>query len=197
MSAQLTFDADTHTYRLNGTVVPSVTQVIDEQLNDWTGVPLDALEAARVFGSHVHEACHLLVRGELDWASLDPALVPYLEGAQNFLDQSGITIIASELALASPTLRFAGTTDLRGILRDSISTLDWKSTSVMPRSVGPQTAAYDHLYIEQNGGKPTKRYCVQLNPALPNGYKLHPLKNTADWHIFLSALNCWRFKHAS
>jgi hypothetical protein len=194
---QLNFDAATHTYRLNGAVVPSVTQVLDEQINDWTGVPQDVLEAARVFGSHVHQACHLMVRDELDWASLDPSLVPYVEAAKRFIDESGITILSSELALASPKLKFAGTLDIRGLLRDSVCLLDWKSTSTLPRSVGPQTAAYDHLYIEQHGGRPAKRYCVQLNPALPHGYKVHALTNAADWSIFLSALNCWRFKHAN
>jgi len=194
---ELTFEASTHTYRLNGTVVPSVTQVIDDQLADWDGVPPDVLEAARVFGGHVHEACHLLVRDELDWASLDPALVPYVEAARRFLDESGLTVLNAELALASPKLKFAGTLDIRGMWRNAIAVLDWKSTSTLPRTVGPQTAAYDRLYAEQFGGRPAKRYCVQLNPALPNGYKVHLLDNPADWSMFQSALNCWRFKHAN
>ena len=28
------------------------------------------------------------------------------------------------------------------------------------------------------------------------GYRLHEYKDPADYSIFLSALNCWRFKHA-
>lgn len=191
----LAFDPQSHTYTLHGAKVPSVTQVIDEQLNDWSGVPLEALETARIFGGHVHEACHLLVRGELDWSSLDPALVPYIEAAQRFLEESGLTVLNAELPLASSKLKFAGTLDIRGMWRNSVAILDWKSTAAMPRSVGPQTAAYEHLYAEHFGGRPCKRYCVQLNPALPNGYKVHALTNSADWHIFLSALNCWRFKH--
>jgi hypothetical protein len=192
----LEFEPAAHVYRLDGHIVPSVTQVLDEQLTDWSGVPVDVLEAARMFGTHVHTACHLLVRDELEWSSLDPALVPYVEAARRFLDESGMTVLNAELPLASQKMKFAGTLDIRGVMRDAVCVVDWKSTSVMPRTVGPQTAAYDRLYCEQFGGRPAKRYCVQLNPALPNGYKIHKLDNPADWAMFQSALNCWRFKHA-
>lgn len=194
-ASSLTFEPASHTYRLAGREVPSVTQAL-QLLEDFEGVPWAILEAARKFGQHVHEACALLVRGQLDWASLDHALVPYMECAKRFIAESGVRIIASELRLAHRTLRYAGTLDVLGDHKAFSGLYDFKS-GVVPRTVGPQTAGYAAAYLDTYGVRVQRRYCVQLNPDLPNGYKVHRLNDPADWHTFLSALNCWRFKHAA
>lgn len=191
----LTFDAPTHHYFIDGNHVPSVTQVL-EPLDLLDGIPFWNLEHARTRGQHVHEAMALLVRDELDWSSLDPELVPYIEGGKRFLEESGITVIASELRVACPRLRCAGTLDLIGFWRNAETTIDFKATAMMPPSVGPQCAAYDRLYTSMYGGRARKRFCVQLKAG---DYKVHPLTDPADWAIFQSCLNIthWRNKHAA
>lgn len=191
---KLDFDSAAHEYHLDGQHVPGVTQVLGA-LEDFEGVPWHLLEAARKFGQHVHEACALMVREELDWASLDPSLVPYVEAAKRFIDESGVVVRACEFRVAHAALRYAGTLDLLGEWR-GLAMFDFKS-GVLPRSVGPQTAAYAGAYQAQTGVRIARRYCVQLNPALPNGYKMHALTNAGDWHIFVSCLNIWRYKNAS
>src|SRR3990172_12011201 len=99
-NVQLEFSAADHSYRLNGRPVVSVTQAL-APLAQWLG-PEDAVEFARVRGDLVHAACDLVDREELDWAQLDPQLVPYLEGYRNFLIDSDATVVASELRVASP-----------------------------------------------------------------------------------------------
>jgi hypothetical protein len=194
MASALTFDEATHSYTLDGNRVPSVTQVLNV-LEDWEGVPPDRLEAARLFGQRVHEACALLVRGVLDWDSLNAALVPYVEGARNFLRMSGAVVIASELRLGNSRHRYAGTLDLMVEWRGQCLA-DFKS-GVVPRTVGPQTAAYSESYREHYQQRPKRRYCIQLNPEAPHGYRVHELKNPSDFSLFLSCLNVWRAKHAS
>src|SRR5690348_9868673 len=105
---RLEFEQSTHTYTLDGARVPSVTQVLDPLL-ELEGIPAHLLEAARVFGTHVHIACDLMVRGRLDWRALDPNLVPYVEGERNFMRDTGFVVVASELRVASSRLRCAGT----------------------------------------------------------------------------------------
>jgi hypothetical protein len=195
MAAALTFDAEAHRYTLNGKRVPSVTQVLSV-LEDWDKVPWDVLEAARVFGSHVHDAVDLMIRGILDWDALDAALLPYVQGAQRFIADSGIRIVRSELRVAHPTLGFAGTMDVLADWTGNLSVIDWKS-GVLPRAVGPQTAAYAEAYAAMHGEKVKRRHCVQLNPEFQRGYKVHPLTRTTDWHIFQSCLNVHRFKYAT
>lgn len=189
------FDKATHRYTLDGRHLPSVTQVL-APLEMFDGIPMDVLEKARVRGQHVHEAMALLVREDLNWSTLDLTLVPYIEGGKRFLEESGAIVIASEMRVACPRIRCAGTFDLLAYLRDAECLIEFKATASLPRTVGPQTAAYDRLYQAMHGGRPRKRYCVQLKPA---DYKVYPLTDPADWSVFQSCLNIhhWRSKSAA
>lgn len=196
MTFSLDFDAAAHAYTLNGRRVPSVTQVLDP-LNVLDGIPWDVLEAARVFGNHVHEACHLVNLDALDWTSLDPVLESYVRGYLKFLADSGFVVIASEERVASVKMQYAGTLDLRGVIpgrRSRRVIADIKSTAALPRTVGPQTAAYDAAHCEATGDKPHERYCLHLKP---DGYTWAPLKDgprVQDLTVFVSALNIHRFR---
>lgn len=184
---QIEFDKSLHVYTLNGSLVPSVTQVL-QPLDMLDGIPFHILERARIRGQHVHEAMALLVRDQLDWASLDAELVPYIEGGKRFLDESGVVAVASEQPVACPRLRCAGTPDLLAYWRDAEGLFEFKATAAIPKTVGPQTAAYDRLA----GGKARKRYCVHLKPG---DYRIVPLTDPADWSIFQSALNIWHWRN--
>jgi hypothetical protein len=192
---RIEFEPVAHTYKMDGVHVPSVTQVL-QILEDFSGIAPHILEAARLFGSHVHDAVALDIRGRLDWANLDVALVRYVQGWRNFKADSGFVTLASEAVVGHRVHRYAGKLDLRGVLNKRRSLIDVKSGQ-LPRTVGPQTAAYNEGGHDTHGIKCERRYCLQLNPEFPRGYKLHALTDPADWNMFLSALNCWRFKYAS
>ncbi len=179
-AAELAFDAGTHTYTLGGRVLPSVTQVLSI-LDRFERVPPAMLDAAREFGTHVHMACDLDNRGVLDEASLDAALLPYLEGWRKFRRVSGAVILESELRVHHAGLAYAGTLDVLAHWKSRHCIIDIKSGQV-PRTVGPQTAAYAHALTIQRPA----RYCVQL---MPNDYRVHALTDPRDWSIFLSCLN--------
>lgn len=184
MAEALQFDQASHAYTLGGRKLPSVTQVLSI-LDQYEGVPLAALEAAREFGTHVHLAVEIDIAGTLDEAALDPALAPYLAGWRKFRRETGAEILASEIRIHDPVLGYAGTADVLAVLRGARTTIDIKSGQV-PRTVGPQTAAY---------AKPLEsraRCCLQL---LPNDYRLHRLTNPADWSVFVSCLNVWNWRN--
>lgn len=184
--AELVFSAETHEYRLDGRVLPSVTQALSV-LDQYEGVPPRVLEAAREFGRHVHLACDLDNRGVLDEATLDPALAPYLAGWRKYRADSGLVIVASELRLHDARLGYAGTCDVLGEVLGRPSVIDIKS-GLVPKTVGAQCAAYAHAL------KVRRRYCVQL---MPNDYRVHALNDPADFSLFLSCLNIakWREKN--
>lgn len=187
----LHFDAETHTYTLDGRRLPSVTEVL-APLIDYSRVPQDVLEAARVFGSHVHKACDLFNRDELDFDSLDPALVPYVSAWKQFLEDTGAVVIASETPVFHDQLGYAGTPDVVLAWGNRIVIPDLKSTAVVPPTVGPQTAAYAKAYQRMHGGREPERRCIQLNAD--GTYRVHAKREASDWSYFLSALNCYRFK---
>lgn len=184
------FDQATHTYTLDGRRLPSVTQVLSP-LEDFSMVPRDVLEAAREFGQHVHEACDLFDRGELDWLALDPALVPYVEAWRQFILDSGAVVIASELRVYHAKLGYAGSPDKVLAWGGRIVVPDLKATAIVPRTVGAQTAAYAKAYQSMHGGKEPARYCIHLEPGK---YRSHQRRDPADWSLFISCLNVHNFK---
>lgn len=186
----LRFDAEQHRYYIGSRELPGVTRVLS-MLDQFERVPKDVLEAARVFGQHVHLACELDNKGVLDEAALDPALVPYLWAWRRFKAESGFEIQASELRVVNHRLGYAGTIDVVGMYRGTLGVLDIKS-GIMPRTVGYQTAAYQEAYAVEHGKRPSFRYCLQLNPEMPCGYKLHRLTKTTNFNMFVSCLNVWR-----
>ena len=54
---EIEFDEETHTYLINGKIVPSVTQLIHKKFPSlYASVPKAILQASAEFGDHVHKA---------------------------------------------------------------------------------------------------------------------------------------------
>ena len=192
--ARILFDEARHEYRVGGRVVPSVTQVLSV-ITDFGGVSADVLARAAEFGTHVHQAVDLDSKGLLDEESLDPALAPYLAAWRTFLADAGATVLASEVRVYHPGQHYAGTLDALLRIRNKVAVVDVK-TGVVPRTVGPQLAAYETAYSasDEHEHAIRRRLCVQLTG---DGYRVHECKNPADWSVFQSCLNVWRFKNAA
>lgn len=183
----LTFDAEKHEYRVDGQVVPSVTQIL-RPLMDFSFVKPEVLESAANFGTAVHRACELDDLGELDTEKLDPALGPYLAGWRMFCAEHECKWEAIEKAVLHGSMRYAGTLDRAGRVHGESSLVDIKSgTSLMP-TVGPQLAAYARAYDPQ--GAFLKRYAVRLYPG---GYELKAYTDPSDWPTFASLVTIRQF----
>lgn len=195
MIADLTFDESTHTYHRGGRQIPSVTAILRRaQIHIDAGgqvttpfefVQSDILRRAQIFGRHVHLMTDLFDGGVLDEENLDAPLLPYLGAYKLFLYETGFVVTHSEHLVYNAQRRYAGRLDKRGDWKASKWLLDLKS-GLVPRTVGPQTAAYQQACEE----KPKRRLCLQL---MRNRYKLHRCDDPSDWSIFLSALNLHNF----
>lgn len=192
---ELKFEPVGHVYTLGNKRLPSVTTVLESVLRDMEGIPEHLVAAAGEFGQHVDTACDLFDRAILDWEALDTRLVPYVRGYEKFIKESGAVIIASKKRVYHPKHLYAGEVDklvvFLGNLRPCV--LDIKSSSILPRSVKPQTAAYREALVASNIATGPTRYSVHLRPD--GTYRLDRHNNSADFSIFLSALNIWRFKN--
>jgi len=189
----LTFDEESHTYRLGGARVPSVTQIL-APLSSFEGIPPHVLEAKRDLGQRVHFACQLDDEHDLDESSVEDDVRPYLEGWRRFLRESGAVVAHNEQQVAEPTLRYAGTLD--NVLEiDSIAWLVDKKTCIsLPMAVGPQTAAYLRALADP---LVKRRAALRLRPD--GTYRFDPLTGADDWSAFMACLCLHRFKesHAS
>lgn len=114
------FDEKFHRYRnVKGTIVPSTTQVFSIlDCNDFDGVPADVLEWKRNYGIAVHKAIEFLVAGDLDWDSLDEAIIPAVSGLEQKLKALQFKYeAAEEMRIHSLYgMEYGLTVDLRGTI---------------------------------------------------------------------------------
>ena len=128
----LTFDADRHEYRLGRNLVPSVTQIVRAVIPRQFAPDPWYLQR----GSMVHKAVALMLRGELDWGSVDERILPRVRAAQAYWQQNvhrlcplisaaDTWLMEIESVGCNAALGFAGTPDLRV----GAAILDWKSST--------------------------------------------------------------------
>jgi hypothetical protein len=185
---KIEFDEATHTYRLDGTIVPNVTSVIG-LLKGY--IPQD--DHARLRGTYVHQACCFVDKGLLDWDSLSKPLVPYVEAYVKFRSDIPQRILRSEMVVYSASYRFAGTLDrvTKGIDGDNLYDL---KTGQEDDVDALQTAAYAFAYEEMTGRTIKHRYALYLGD---NGkHRLSHHDDPNDRVIFLSALNVANWANA-
>ena len=69
------YDSATHSYYIDGVLVPSATQILNI-----CGVVNNRFftEGSRARGTAVHSCCHFFAEGDLDWSSVDERIVGYV-----------------------------------------------------------------------------------------------------------------------
>jgi hypothetical protein len=181
--ATCTYDDTTHTYFIDGIKVPSVTQVLRAG-GVATEQYMDRFAADR--GSAVHLACSMHLNGDLDPASLDYRLVPYVSAFKRFVAISKWQPIHTEKIVYSTQYGYAGRIDLYGKLNGHYALIDIKTGSI-PAWVGVQLSAYilAGLWCEVIAGQ----YCKRYSLLLTNKDTFRLVESTGnDLPVFLSAL---------
>lgn len=195
---RLTFDPAAHVYVLDGRPLPSVTKILAEaNVADFSApwFSADVLER----GTYVHQAILLDNEGDLDEATLDPELVPHVEGWRAFRRETGCVVEHWERPVCDPVLGYAGTFD--GIVRLMERGFERRVLIDIKRafypSAGPQTAAYRRCALKLYDSPILLQRAVVELPG-DGTYRYHPLNEHArDEAIFLSSLHIvnWRRAH--
>lgn len=194
LTPEVSFDPDRHEYRLNGAVVPSVTQIL-EPIRRELGGTAGVLEYKRSIGKALDLAIELHEKNDLDFATLDPAVVPFFEAWLAFKRDSGFRVLLNQFVVYSTKLRFAGTLDLLGTRGGGSAPdelLDTKCVWTIDPVTAIQTAGYSLGAFECAGIRVKKRGGVQL---LRDGtYKFWSYTNPADESVFKACLllNSWK-----
>lgn len=187
----LTFNEAKHEYRLDGQVLPSVTQVIQAAgLIDKSWFD----EYSRGRGVAVHMATAMLDGDELDEQSVDPAIVGYIAAWRKFVTESGFDASFIEARCCNLTCRYAGTIDRAGIMNGRQAVIDIKTGALNP-VVGVQLAAYQAMYhqtFNTPGSPPAKTYAVQLKED--GSYSMREYLPRENWPVFLACLNIFNWK---
>ena len=186
------YNDERHTYTINGVVLPSVTEVIDNGLHPYDGVPRELLERAARFGTAMHLMVKYYLAGELDEETLDEPLAGCLVGFKKFTADY-CHFFDEECTIENPgyhpKLKYGGTPDLDFPSR--IIDLKSRATNMLTDSI--QTAAYDHMTGKGN----RERYVLELYQD--ESYKLvrlNPTKKSGDlaWCRFRYLLDYYNMK---
>lgn len=191
----LTFEPDTHEYRLDGVRVPSVTRIIST-IQAWHGIPTDVLEHARERGSKVDAAVNAYDASTLNVDALEDEIVPYVLAWQRFRRQSKCVLIDSQYRGANACYRYAGTLDKIIEINKSPFLVEIKATDAIEPEAALQTAAYSRFdAITEKYGNKLRRATLQLRSDADTRW--HEWNDLSDFPTFLAALTLanWRQAH--
>jgi hypothetical protein len=197
LTETLLFDAETHTYRLDGTEIPSVTEIIRSAGLIDTAWYTDE---GRLRGDVVHLACELHDQNKLNgWKDeqADNQIGGYLSAWKQFRARMNFMPNLIEERRYSPTLRYAGTIDRAGRIGGDGSPIDMKvvidiKTGDPQPADAVQLAAYANLlgspmvyervgvYLHEDGTYKLKQYRRQDFPS--------------DFAAFLGSLSVYNYK---
>ena len=184
MSGDLLFDPATHTYTLDGQVLPGVTQIIGA-----AGLRDDSwyTEDAALFGKRVHEwTAHRDLGGTEPYPE---EIEGQCKAWEKFKAEAKPEILHVEMKIHHPDLPYAGTIDRIAILNSHTWILDIKTGVPQPWH-GVQLAAYAFA-------TESIRHRAAVYLREDGTYKVAVDSNTENWGLFYSALNVysWRKNH--
>ncbi len=185
---KFTFDLETHIYRLNDRIIPSVTQILSsEGITDYSY----ADESDREFGKAGHKMTELYDKGILDIKTVSIPLTPCLENWKKFLKDFEVTIFpgAIEKPIYSSRYLFGVIPDRVGLVNNKVTVIEIKFSKTIQRGTGIQLAA-QAIASTEHYGKVRQRIAVPLLGGTPQFFN-----DRQDETIFISALNLWRWKN--
>lgn len=192
LRSRLQLEPSTHTYRLDGQVIPGVTSVLKGVgIIDYSFIPQDVLQEASRRGTAVHVALQHYDEGTFDRGSFNPEWLGYIDAYERFLEQSRFQPAQIEQKIYHPLHRYAGTLDRTGLLDDDLVILDFKTGLVLPGHA-LQLAGYLNCLP---GPRRFRRMALQL--CANATYRIHEYPGSdlrLHVEVFLSALACHTFK---
>lgn len=190
-AADIRFDPVRHEYTApDGRVVPGVTSILRQTgvSVDFEALPnRDAIERKRAIGSAFHADTHSLDDGDLDWSSVHPDVLPYLEAWATCRENKRLFPLSRERRVFDPTLWYAGTLD--GIfLCESTGKrvlVDLCIGDAAASAKRYQTAAYQRAYeIDHPDAVIHERWAVEIRPEARVPYLIVPYTDWSDFQTW-------------
>lgn len=173
-----TYDPELHEYRINGVVVPSVTQIVG-LLNPNFDRDITVIKQAAIRGTAVHEFCHLYDLGVAP-EEQSSEYAGYCEAYMRFVRDYRPEWEYAELPIYSEMNMYAGTLDRAGWIGKEYTVVDFKTTASFDKitklMLAAQLAGYEQGLYEKTGKVATWQIGVQLKS---NGkYTIHESEKT-------------------
>lgn len=175
---QIEFIPDSHTYMVDGIIVPSVSQIMRPVSEKYyNGISAQVLDHAAKRGTRVHQAIYDMEVNCLPHKVFNVDIQSYLSNWLVIKKLKNIRPENQEIMLTNG--KFCGTLDMIAMVDDQLSIIDFKTTAKVNKDlVEIQLAGYKEL-CEFNGWNIEKCYIIHLRK---DGVKLHDITpNTNYW----------------
>jgi len=182
LRSQAEYDHESHSYRANGMVIPSVTQILAvSRFSDMSFVTQNALER----GTRIHRLTEQFDRFSLRMDQVMKQDVPFVTAWIEFKMATGFKPALIEYPAWHPQFHYGGTPDRVGQIGRTWYVVEIKTNSA-PKSTGIQLAAYEMLMRRK-----MKRLAVLLQA---NGkHRLLPYNDQNDYSYFMAGLTVYRY----
>ncbi len=189
---EVDFDEATHTYKVNGIVLPSVTTVMKPLSQSfYQVVDENTLSKAADRGTSVHQAIENFLEYGIE--DVPPEHAPYFAAFKQFMADKNPIIIATEKRVYHKFLRYAGTVDLLCIIDGKVYLIDYKTTAVLSEMlVGVQLEAYERAY-ESFGVKIDAKATLHLRKTGKYSFKEFKCQDSECWTVFGSLLTVLQY----
>jgi hypothetical protein len=183
----LTFEEKTHTYRVNGIVVPSVTEIMKPLASaHYGGIDAHTLANAAKRGTAVHHAIENFIKFGVE--DIPAEYANYLMAFRSWWRDCGITLIVSEGRVYHRFLRYAGTVDLPCLFAGKKLCVDFKtSAAIAEMLVRVQLEGYARAY-DSHDVTFDEKAIVHLKRDGTYTMVCYPAKDTEAYEVFGSLL---------
>lgn len=183
-ATQIDYNPATHTSRApDGRDVPHVTHILTEtrlatdfeQLLARGGRAAETIEQARLRGTAVHADCHAYDDGDLDWGTVHPVVLPYLNAWIRCCEEKGLVPIAHarERQVFSATHWYTGFLDGLFAYGPLTVLVDLKTGDPDDAACHLQTMAYQLAWeAEHPDQRIDERWAIQLVPQARVPYRI-------------------------
>lgn len=186
---ELSFDDTTHTYTLNGLVIPSVSSIMEPLSSaKYAGISEKTLNRAADKGTSVHNAIENWIKFGIE--DIQPEHRGYFDGFLEWWEKSGpIIVVGSEVRMYHKLMRYGGTIDLLAYIGDELTLVDYKSTSALSdMTCGVQLEAYGQG-LASHGIQVQRKKILHLKKDGKYGEREYPTGDADRWRVF-GSLKC-------
>ena len=179
----LEFDDATHTYRLDGFEIPSVSAIMEPlSRSKYAHISEEILERAASRGTAIHNSIENWIKFGIEDVPLE--YQGYFEAFRKWWEQYKPTVIASEARICHFLMRYGGTVDLLAGVENAVSLIDFKSTStISDMTCGVQLEAYAKA-LENIGVKVERKRILHLKKNGEFEYREYPINDLLRWRVF-------------
>lgn len=183
----LTFEPQTHIYRLSGVPIPSVTQIMKPlSEHKYKGIDEEILNRAAERGTDVHSAIEFFGRYGIQECTKEAK--PYFDAFLAWHEDYKPQIISNESATYHTSLMYAGTVDLLAVIAGKLTLVDFKTTAALNDMLTTvQLEAYRRA-LDTHGIRIEQKAILQLKPDRSYTFKVYDLFDLEAWKTFAALL---------